>query len=105
MKSDEIVQGIDELPSILEGNTSAVVTALQNASLSDTDRETALLALDRAKGLECLKVMRGYMATCWWFVQPLLFCLIGGDIPVEKLRADTIGECVRSTKSQDENKD
>ncbi len=51
-----------------------------------------LLALDKAKGMECLKVMRSYMATCWWFVQPLLFTLIGADIPVEKLRADTIGK-------------
>nr|CDS21058.1 mitochondrial sodium:hydrogen exchanger [Echinococcus granulosus] len=55
-----------------------------------TEALATLLVLDKAKGLECLKVMRGYMATCWWFVQPLLFCLIGADIPVEKLRADTI---------------
>lgn len=58
----------------------------------ETEALATLLVLDKAKGLECLKVMRGYMATCWWFVQPLLFCLIGADIPVEKLRADTIGE-------------
>ncbi|EUB58632.1 Mitochondrial sodium/hydrogen exchanger NHA2 [Echinococcus granulosus] len=61
-----------------------------------TEALATLLVLDKAKGLECLKVMRGYMATCWWFVQPLLFCLIGADIPVEKLRADTIGRGIAS---------
>ncbi|VDN98960.1 unnamed protein product [Rodentolepis nana] len=46
--------------------------------------------LAKAKGHECLKVMRNFVSTCWWFVQPLLFCLIGADIPVEKLKTDVI---------------
>ena len=95
MKSREKEKRVDELPSVEEGNTSAAISALNKASASDLDTSESLLALDRAKGLECLKVMRGYMATCWWFVQPLLFCLIGADIPVEKLRADTIGSSLR----------
>lgn len=75
------------------GNVRSSTTAYRKTSEDlETEALATLLVLDKAKGLECLKVMRGYMATCWWFLQPLLFCLIGADIPVEKLRADTIGE-------------
>ncbi|VDD75179.1 unnamed protein product [Mesocestoides corti] len=76
-----------------EDPDSEFLTTDVNSSAAPPLRITpeALLALDKAKGQECLKVMRSYMATCWWFVQPLLFCLIGADIPVEKLRPDTIG--------------
>lgn len=103
---------------VLEANTSAVLPPpasrsqdqqLQHVSKDDSPSiiyidndgednsevtKAVLLALDKKKGMECLKVMRSYMATCWWFLQPLLFCLIGADIPVEKLRADTIGGSV-----------
>ncbi|KAL5971673.1 Sodium/hydrogen exchanger 9B2 [Taenia solium] len=79
------------------GNVRSAITAYRKTSEDlETEALATLLVLDKAKGLECLKVMRGYMATCWWFLQPLLFCLIGADIPVEKLRADTIGRGIAS---------
>ncbi|VDK27498.1 unnamed protein product [Taenia asiatica] len=79
------------------GNVRSSTTAYRKTSEDlETEALATLLVLDKAKGLECLKVMRGYMATCWWFLQPLLFCLIGADIPVEKLRADTIGRGIAS---------
>uniref|UniRef100_A0A0X3P1B4 Sodium/hydrogen exchanger 9B1 n=1 Tax=Schistocephalus solidus TaxID=70667 RepID=A0A0X3P1B4_SCHSO len=43
------------------------------------------------RGLACVKTMRSFMATLWWFVQPLLFCLIGADVAVEKVRIDVVG--------------
>ncbi|BHF79714.1 Sodium/hydrogen exchanger 9B2 [Sparganum proliferum] len=43
------------------------------------------------RGLACVKTMRTFMATLWWFVQPLLFCLIGADVAVEKMRIDVVG--------------
>ncbi|CDS38141.2 mitochondrial sodium:hydrogen exchanger [Echinococcus multilocularis] len=78
-------------------NVRAAAPAFRKTSEDlQTEALATLLVLDKAKGLECLKVMPSYMATCWWFVQPLLFRLIGADIPVEKLRADTIGRGIAS---------
>ncbi|KAM3174039.1 hypothetical protein ACTXT7_011359 [Hymenolepis weldensis] len=57
--------------------------------LTETEK-AELLELAKAKGNECLKVMRAFISTCWWFLQPLLFCLIGADIPFEKLKGPVI---------------
>lgn len=93
-----------ETASIIATNTPSVAEDAKKrgrkTSEDTTDKELTeaekaeLLELAKAKGNECLKVMRAFVSTCWWFLQPLLFCLIGADIPFEKLKGPVIRKFV-----------
>ncbi|KAM7538941.1 hypothetical protein Aperf_G00000057574 [Anoplocephala perfoliata] len=88
---------VGEEVSIIDTNASAVVGPKDR--ISDEAAETEqreFIVPAKAKGKECLKVMRSFISTCWWFLQPLLFCLIGADIPVEKLKGPVMARGILS---------
>nr|CDS29521.1 hypothetical transcript [Hymenolepis microstoma] len=88
------VDKVYETTSVIATNSSLAKGSKKRGKTTSgelTEAEKAeLLELAKAKGNECLKVMRNFVSTCWWFVQPLLFCLIGADIPFEKLKGPVI---------------
>lgn len=93
---------VDEAVSIIGTNTSSAAAGskVPIGTISDdpmdkypTEAEKMeFIELAKVKGKECLKVMRSFISTCWWFLQPLLFCLIGADIPVENLKGPAMSE-------------
>ncbi|CAH8509857.1 unnamed protein product [Dicrocoelium dendriticum] len=53
-------------------------------------------ATPKERGLACVNSMRQMMAAIWWFVQPLLFSLIGSEVNLAVLAGQSIGHGVAS---------
>ncbi|CAL8089022.1 unnamed protein product [Calicophoron daubneyi] len=65
--------------------------------MSETDiPEVPLPATPKERGLACVCSMRQTMAAIWWFVQPVLFSLIGSEVNLARLRGASTGRGIIS---------
>ncbi|KAG5442010.1 Sodium/hydrogen exchanger 9B2 [Clonorchis sinensis] len=62
-------------------------TAITNGA----DSLVALPATPQERGLTCLNSMRQTLAAVWWFVQPVLFTLIGAEVNLFRLAGGSTG--------------
>ncbi|KAF8565382.1 hypothetical protein P879_08360 [Paragonimus westermani] len=55
-----------------------------------------LPATPKERGLACVKSMRQTLAALWWFVQPILFSLIGSEVNLTQIAGQSIGQGIAS---------
>ncbi|KAF7260484.1 hypothetical protein EG68_03041 [Paragonimus skrjabini miyazakii] len=53
-------------------------------------------ATPKERGLACVKSMRQTLAALWWFVQPILFSLIGSEVNLTQIAGQSIGQGIAS---------
>nr|CAH8824352.1 unnamed protein product [Trichobilharzia regenti] len=56
-----------------------------------TTSEEVVPATPAERGLACLNSMRRTMAVTWWFVQPILFTLIGSEVNIIHMPGESTG--------------
>ncbi|VDQ06047.1 unnamed protein product [Trichobilharzia regenti] len=57
-----------------------------------TTSEEVVPATPAERGLACLNSMRRTMAVTWWFVQPILFTLIGSEVNIIHMPGESTGK-------------
>ncbi|CAH8826819.1 unnamed protein product [Trichobilharzia szidati] len=60
-------------------------------NIQTTSSEEVVPATPAERGLACLNSMRRTMAVTWWFVQPILFTLIGSEVNITHMPGGSTG--------------
>lgn len=98
-KVDGIAEELVEYPGTNNNETNLQLTKKddthvgQNAKLQSSNASLPS-ATPTERGLACLNSMRRTMAATWWFVQPILFSLIGSEVNVFNMRGESTGRGV-----------
>ncbi|VDP74551.1 unnamed protein product [Echinostoma caproni] len=93
-KLEELVECEDEIGAATqpmklyklgEQNSNADADQQEQSGLPNPNEDSPLSATPQERGLACLNSMRQTLAAVWWFVQPILFSLIGAEVDLSNL--------------------
>lgn len=99
-KLEELAECEDEVGTVTQlvkpskqgeqnSNADADQDQLEPAS---PEPDVPMPATPEERGLACLNSMRQTLAAVWWFVQPILFSLIGAEVNLSTLGGASTGE-------------